>query len=174
MRERGSEGVRERGENEPIAQSLLFLTVRCTPPPIPRLLPVPGSSAIAVETLVARRPPHRSRRAVFPHRALQKYSLPHPASSHASRRLDPDPWPHSDPTTKKSSRSYGLAGTGAAGKDGEHRACKGSVAVQRRHKSTSVSVATADITGDERIQPPPAQGRCLAIYRPDPRPRTRK
>src|ERR1700757_705576 len=29
---------------------------------------------------VTRRPPHRSRRAVFPHRALQPYSLPHSSS----------------------------------------------------------------------------------------------
>ena len=32
--------------------------------------------AIAVGPPVTRRPPHRSRRAVFSHRALQKYSLP--------------------------------------------------------------------------------------------------
>jgi hypothetical protein len=31
---------------------------------------------IAVERSVTQPPPHRSRRAVFPHRALQKYSLP--------------------------------------------------------------------------------------------------
>ena len=32
---------------------------------------------IAVGPSVTQRPPHRSRRAVFPHRALQTYSLPH-------------------------------------------------------------------------------------------------
>jgi hypothetical protein len=32
---------------------------------------------IEVERPIARPPPHRSRRADFPHRALQKYSLPH-------------------------------------------------------------------------------------------------
>jgi len=31
---------------------------------------------IAVGLSVTRQPPHRSRRAVFPHRALRKYSLP--------------------------------------------------------------------------------------------------
>src|SRR5436309_5424150 len=35
------------------------------------------SSGIAVGRPVARAPPHRSRRAVFPHRALQQSSLPH-------------------------------------------------------------------------------------------------
>jgi hypothetical protein len=33
------------------------------------------SNAVAVGTPVTRRPLHRSRRAVFPHRALQTYSL---------------------------------------------------------------------------------------------------
>src|SRR5438552_2426170 len=35
------------------------------------------SVGIAVGTPVARRPPHRSRRAVFPHRALHHHSLTH-------------------------------------------------------------------------------------------------
>ncbi len=34
------------------------------------------SAAVEVGTPVTRRPPHRSRRAVFPHRAPQRYSLP--------------------------------------------------------------------------------------------------
>jgi len=33
--------------------------------------------AVTVETPITRHPPHRSRRADFPHRALQKYSLPY-------------------------------------------------------------------------------------------------
>src|SRR5574341_20600 len=37
---------------------------------------------IAVGPPVTRRPPHGSRRAVFPHRALQPYSLPHSSSGH--------------------------------------------------------------------------------------------
>jgi hypothetical protein len=39
-----------------------------------------SKTAIAVGTPVTRRPPHRSRRAVFPHRALQQDSLPHSSS----------------------------------------------------------------------------------------------
>src|SRR5262245_6168281 len=39
---------------------------------------------IAVGPPVTRRPPHGSRRAVFPHRALQKDSLPQKASSPSS------------------------------------------------------------------------------------------
>ena len=38
-------------------------------------------AAIAIGQRVTRLPRHRSRRAVFPHLALQKYSLPRPASS---------------------------------------------------------------------------------------------
>ena len=54
-------------------------------------------AGIAVGLPVTRQPPHRSRRAVFSHRALQKYSLPH---SDLSRRSCPsrfrssyNPWP---------------------------------------------------------------------------------
>ena len=39
--------------------------------------PYASIGTIAVGTPVTRRPPHRSRRAVFPHRAPQPYSLPH-------------------------------------------------------------------------------------------------
>src|SRR2546426_10211717 len=51
---------------------------------------------IAVGPPVTQRPPHRSRRAVFPHRALQPYSLPHSRSGHRGC-LSPlwmpnDPW----------------------------------------------------------------------------------
>jgi len=52
--------------------------------------------SIAVELPVTRQPPHRSRRAVFSHRALQEYSLPQSGSSQRSRlsRLWPsyNPW----------------------------------------------------------------------------------
>src|SRR3989442_14591568 len=40
-------------------------------------LAISGFKGIAVGTPVARCPPHRSRRAVFPHRALQNDSLTH-------------------------------------------------------------------------------------------------
>jgi hypothetical protein len=36
-----------------------------------------GARVIAVGLPVTQQPPHRSRRADFSHRALQKYSLPH-------------------------------------------------------------------------------------------------
>ena len=56
-----------------------------------------ASEAIAVGPPVTRRPPHGSRRAVFPHRALQSSSLPH-ASSGQRSCLAPlwiphNPWP---------------------------------------------------------------------------------
>ena len=54
-------------------------------------------AAIAVGPPVTQRPPHRSRRAVFPHRALQPYSLPHSSSSHRRCRsrlsMPHNPWP---------------------------------------------------------------------------------
>src|SRR5260221_31814 len=48
--------------------------------PTPRSAQMPPSQplfSVEVGTPVARRPPHRSRRAVFPHRALQVNSLSH-------------------------------------------------------------------------------------------------
>src|SRR6266542_6816702 len=45
---------------------------------------------IAVGTPVARRPPHRSRRAVFPHRALQDDSLTHAPPDNAPPTVLPD------------------------------------------------------------------------------------
>src|SRR5437899_4942042 len=39
------------------------------------------SRKIAVGLPVTRQPPHRSRRAVFPHRALREYSMPHEDSA---------------------------------------------------------------------------------------------
>ena len=39
----------------------------------------PACNYVAVGTSVTHRPPHRSRRAVFPHRAPQRYSLPQSA-----------------------------------------------------------------------------------------------
>src|SRR5437870_11454711 len=42
---------------------------------------------IAVGTPVARRPPHRSRRAVFPHRALQDDSLTHAPPDNAPQTV---------------------------------------------------------------------------------------
>ena len=42
---------------------------------------------IAVGTPVTRRPPHRSRRAVFPHRAPQIYSLPQSVQTSANPRI---------------------------------------------------------------------------------------
>ena len=59
---------------------------------------VPADSvAVAVGTPATRRPPHRSRRAVFPHRALQRYALPQSANStgegRVRRRFVGDPWP---------------------------------------------------------------------------------
>src|SRR5262245_49303570 len=54
-------------------------------------------ATIAVGPPVTRRPPHRSRRAVFPHRALQSFSLPHVGLGHRSclsRLWIPyNPWP---------------------------------------------------------------------------------
>src|SRR4249920_1792848 len=50
---------------------------------------------IAVGRPVTRPPPHRSRRAVFSHRALQKYSLPHVGLSHQDCLLWP--WPPNHP-----------------------------------------------------------------------------
>lgn len=50
-------------------------------------------SAIAVGPPVTRRPPHRSRRADFPHRAPQRFSLPHRGSSSRLCRWSPDPRP---------------------------------------------------------------------------------
>src|SRR6266508_650719 len=62
-----------------------------------RVYTSPVSCAIAVGPPVTQRPPHRSRRAVFPHRALQFYSLPHSSSGHCrglSRLSMPyNPWP---------------------------------------------------------------------------------
>ncbi len=43
-------------------------------------------TSVAVGTPVTRRPLHRSRRAVFPHRALQTYAL---AQKYSSSRKDP-------------------------------------------------------------------------------------
>ena len=48
-------------------------------PPLPTR-PLPTPSPVEVGASVARRPPHRSRRAVFPHRALQVNSLSHSPS----------------------------------------------------------------------------------------------
>ena len=42
-----------------------------------------GDISIAVGPLVTQRPPHRSRRADFPHRALQRFSLPHQGAGDA-------------------------------------------------------------------------------------------
>src|SRR5260370_1423740 len=50
---------------------------------------------IAVGRPVTRPPPHRSRRAVFSHRALQTYSLPHVGLSHQDCLLWP--WPPNNP-----------------------------------------------------------------------------
>jgi hypothetical protein len=51
---------------------------------------------IAVGRPVTRPPPHRSRRAVFPHRALQEYSLPQSSlgtpSRQSQRRTPDDTW----------------------------------------------------------------------------------
>ncbi len=44
---------------------------------VARLDPKQNRERIAVGLPVTRQPPHRSRRAVFPHRALREYSLPH-------------------------------------------------------------------------------------------------
>jgi len=52
-------------------------------------------TAIAVGRPVTRPPPHRSRRAVFSHRALQTYSLPHGGLSHQDCLLWP--WPPNNP-----------------------------------------------------------------------------
>src|SRR3990170_626612 len=49
---------------------------------------------IAVGPPVAQRPPHRSRRAELPHRALQRYSLPQ--SGRRPRRIVSDPGPRHD------------------------------------------------------------------------------
>jgi len=52
-------------------------------------------AAIAVGLPVAQQPPHRSRRAVFPHRALQEYSLPQSGLEQlklSHRRPTYDPW----------------------------------------------------------------------------------
>ncbi len=46
-------------------------------------------SSVEVGTPVARRPPHRSRRAVFPHRALQVNSLSHSPSGLSSAAENP-------------------------------------------------------------------------------------
>src|SRR5712692_2191881 len=51
--------------------------------------------AIAVGRPVTRPLPHRSRRAVFSHRALQTYSLPHVGLSHQDCLLWP--WPPNNP-----------------------------------------------------------------------------
>src|SRR2546430_15254684 len=53
-------------------------------------------AVIAVGRPVTRPPPHRSRRAVFPHRALQEYSLPQSSlgtpSGQSRRRTPDDTW----------------------------------------------------------------------------------
>ena len=51
--------------------------------------PPPSLSSVEVGTPVARRPPHRSRRAVFPHRALQVNSLSHLPSGLSSAAENP-------------------------------------------------------------------------------------
>src|SRR5262245_57948467 len=54
---------------------------------------MPVVAVIAVGRPVTRPPPHRSRRAVFPHRALQEYSLPQSSlgtPGGQSRRRTPD------------------------------------------------------------------------------------
>jgi hypothetical protein len=59
-------------------------------------LGMPSSGAIAVGPPVTQRPPPRSRRAVFPHRALHEYSLPpsdlSPKSHHAFLPTPNHPW----------------------------------------------------------------------------------
>ena len=53
------------------------------------------TEAIAVGRPVTRPPPHRSRRAVFSHRALQTYALPHGGLRHQACLLWP--WPPHNP-----------------------------------------------------------------------------
>jgi transposase len=73
--------------NEPLTQEMLAQV---------RLIETLRRSIIAVGLPVTQQPPHRSRRAVFPHRALQKYSLPQ-SSLDQSRlshlRPSLDSWP---------------------------------------------------------------------------------
>jgi hypothetical protein len=56
---------------------------------------IPIGNVVEVGTPVARRPPHRSRRAVFPHRALHVNSLTHtPTGWPKIAEKSNDPWPY--------------------------------------------------------------------------------
>jgi hypothetical protein len=75
-----------------------------------------GLQPVEVGTPVARCPPHRSRRAVFPHRALQINSLSHtPVKALASGGSPPDAGTNSSPTGKAYSRSFPQCAVSALG-----------------------------------------------------------
>ena len=60
----------------PVQCELLPLQLFCSPRDLFRFIGIKLSLEIAVGLPVTRQPPHRSRRAVFPHRALRRYSPP--------------------------------------------------------------------------------------------------